>query len=288
MALAAAVQMNSNDSVMDNLAKAEYFVSQAAALGAKLILLPENFALMGKSETAKLEIAEHKGGGKIQDSLSHWAKKYKIWIVGGTIPMISDDPNKAFATTFVWDHHGKVVGRYNKIHLFDVKVKPGIEEYKESSTIYPGEFTQEHLQCIDSPIGKIGLSICYDLRFPELYRKLLEMGAEVFMLPAAFTRITGHAHWEVLLRARAIENVCYVVASAQVGQHPNGRETYGHSMIIDPWGKIIAEEKEGEGLIVKSDEKLKGGEGLIMEDIDLEYLHEIRSRLPVESHRKIK
>ncbi len=307
MALVAAAQMNSNDSVEDNLEKVENYVSQASKLGAKLITLPENFAFMGKEEKDKFAIAEKLGMGPIQSKMSSLAKQYHIWIVGGTMPILEErqsseekysfeetlslkqvhhlekeqrdfpstksqqENRRVYSTSWVWDHTGQAVAHYNKIHLFDVKVRPGIEEYSESKTVIPGE--ANHIVCVDSPIGKIGLSVCYDLRFPELYRKLLQKGAEILMIPSAFTVVTGQAHWEVLLRARAIENGCFVVAAAEVGQHPSGRITYGHSMIIDPWGKIMALEKEGEGLL--------------MAEIDLAYLKDIRARLPMALHRKI-
>lgn len=265
----AALQMTSTHIVEENLDLVARYVSQAANLGAEVLVLPENFALMGKTEKQKFEHAESPEKGPIQQKIKELAKTHGIWIVAGTMPMLSDSEHKVFNTTWVYDNHGKTVARYDKIHLFDVKVKPGVEEYTESSTVFPGK----NLVCVDSPVGKLGLSICYDLRFPELYRRLVKEGAEILLVPSAFTVPTGIAHWEVLLRARAIENVCYVVAPAQVGEHTSGRLTYGHTMIIDPYGKILAEEKENGGLI--------------MVDLDLDYQKEIRERLPVLHHRKI-
>lgn len=269
MGLIAAVQMTSTHNLEENLAAVKAWVHQAAKVGAKLVVFPENVALMPLSESEKTTVAEKPAEGLIQKTFEELAKENNIWIVGGTIPMQSPDKNKVFSTTWVWNDQGKAIARYDKIHLFDVKVEPGVEEYLESNTVMPGT----DWVAVDSPVGKLGLSVCYDLRFPELYRKLLEKGAELLLVPSAFTVPTGEAHWEVLLRARAIENGAYVVAPAQVGVHSNGRRTYGHSMIVDPWGKILAEEKTGEGLLVA--------------EIDLNYLRQIRDKLPMVQHRKI-
>ncbi len=284
MGLIAAVQMTSNNKVSENLAAVVKWVSQAAILGAQVVVLPENVALMGKNESDKFAIAEEPFKGPIQDKLREIAVQNNVWIVAGTIPIkISElgitksgnpesgiSEQKVASTSWVYNNKGETIARYDKIHLFDVKVRPGQEEYQESKTVFPGN----KIVCVDSPVGKLGLSICYDLRFPELYRKLLDEGAEILLVPSAFTQITGEAHWEVLLRARAIENVCYIVAAAQVGTHPSGRKTFGHSMIVDPWGTVIAEDKDGEGLI--------------MTDIDLEYLKKTRERLPIVLHRRIR
>lgn len=267
----AALQMTSKDSVSVNLKTAERLIREAAALGASLLLLPENVAFMGQDEKDKLLIAEAPLHGPIQNFFAKLAHELKIWLIGGTIPIKTDAANRVHAACWVWDDRGQVVARYDKMHLFDVQLQSEQTEqtYAESKTIQPGH----ELVCFDSPLGKIGLSICYDLRFPELYRKLLSAGAEILVVPSAFTASTGQAHWETLLRARAIENLSYVIAADQVGTHPNHRSTWGHSMIIDPWGKILAELLEGEGVIVA--------------DIDLDYLNDIRRRFPATEHRRI-
>ncbi len=278
----AAIQMSSTDQVEDNLKTIERWVMEAAIRGASLVVLPENVAFMGKTEIDKLKIAEKFGTGLIQDFLANLARKLEIWLVGGTIPILveegqgqgqsqSYDPNRVYSTSLVWNNEGNIVARYDKIHLFDVQVQLKIEEYVESRTICPGN--EDNIVTVDSPLGKLGLSICYDLRFPELYRVLFAQGAEIMLVPSAFTAITGQAHWEPLLRARAIENFSYVLAPNQTGVHANGRTTYGHSMIVDPWGKILAECSEGEGIV--------------MAEIDLNYLNDLRRRFPVASHRRI-
>ena len=200
----------------------------------------------------------------IQDYLSKLTNKYKIWVIAGSLP-IKHSEYKVKASSLVFDDKGVIVARYDKIHLFDVKVSDE-ESHRESFTIEPGS----ELVVVDTPVGKVGLSICYDLRFPELYRQLVLKGAEIFTIPAAFTAVTGVAHWEVLLRARALENLCYVLAPNQGGKHDNGRNTYGHSMIVDPWGKIHKE--------------LDEGFGLISEDIDLLRLRQLRKQFPCNDH----
>jgi deaminated glutathione amidase len=269
----AALQMNSTADVAQNLKTVERLVIEAIEKGASLVVLPENVALVGKYDTDKLTIAEPFGKGYIQNYLSNLAKKYKIWIVGGTIPIVAEMGRRVSASCIVWDDTGQVQARYDKIHLFDVTVadkeKAHEEIYIESKTIAPGD----KLVTLDSPFGKLGLSICYDIRFPELYRKLNSSGAELLCIPAAFTETTGNAHWEILCRARAIENLSYVIASAQVGTHANGRKTFGQSMIIDPWGKILAH--------------LSSGEGAITADIDLTLLKAIREKFPVLQHKKL-
>lgn len=262
----AALQMTATDKVTDNLNTIARLVEKAVHQGAELVVLPENLAFMG-SEEERLKVREPAGSGPIQDFLAALAARLKIWIVGGTIPILTEDGARAYARCYVWDNLGKVAAFYDKIHLFDVRVTEQ-ESYEESKTTAAGKKGV----ALDTSVGKMGLSICYDLRFPELYRSLVQDGVEIFVVPSAFTAITGAAHWESLLRARAIENLSYVVAAAQTGTHVNGRKTFGHSMIIDPWGKILG--------------VLEAGEGVIVADIDLQYLAEVRKRFPALAHRK--
>lgn len=263
----AAIQMNSTAIVEENLNTVEKLIKVAADKKSLLAILPENVAILGKHEEDKLQCAETLGAGPIQDFISSLAKKYQIWIVGGTIPIKVENENRISASCMVWDDQGKMKAHYNKIHLFDVTVST--DAYNESKTIAPGK----DIVTVDSPIGKLGLSICYDIRFPELYRKLSAVGAEVLCIPAAFTKVTGSAHWEILCRARAIENLCYVLAAAQFGTHANGRSTYGHSMIVDPWGTVVA--------------CLPSGEGVIVADLNLDFLKETREKFPVLHHIKL-
>ena len=259
----AAVQMISSPSVADNLATARRLVAQAAAAGAQLVVLPEYWAIMGQQETDKLAHAEQPGSGPIQDGMAQMARQHGIWLIGGTLPLISGEEGKVLNTTLVYDPQGEPAGRYDKIHLFGFT--RGTESYNESRTIVPGA----HVRAIETPFGRVGLSICYDLRFPELYRAMGDCA--LIVVPAAFTHTTGSAHWEVLLRARAIENQCYVLASAQGGLHPNGRRTWGHSMLIDPWGEVKV--------------VLPEGEGVVSGEIDLEFLAGVRESLPALAHR---
>ena len=259
----AAIQMISSPSVEDNLATARRLVAQAAAGGAQLVVLPEYWAIMGKQETDKLAHAEHPGSGPIQDGMAQMARQHGIWLIGGTLPLISGQEGKVLNTTLVYDPQGAPAGRYDKIHLFGFT--RGTESYNESRTIVPGA----QVRSIETPFGRVGLSICYDLRFPELYRAMGD--CVLIVVPAAFTHTTGSAHWEVLLRARAIENQCYVLASAQGGLHPNGRRTWGHSMLIDPWGEVKA--------------VLPEGEGVVSGEIDLVFLAGVRESLPALAHR---
>ncbi|PLY41947.1 acyltransferase [Janthinobacterium sp. ROICE36] len=259
----AAIQMISSPSVEDNLATARRLVAQAAAGGAQLVVLPEYWAIMGKQETDKLAHAEQPGSGPIQDGMAQMARQHGIWLIGGTLPLISGAEGKVLNTTLVYDPQGESAGRYDKIHLFGFK--RGTESYNESRTIVPGA----QVRTIEMPFGRVGLSICYDLRFPELYRAMGDCA--LIVVPAAFTHTTGSAHWEVLLRARAIENQCYVLASAQGGLHPNGRRTWGHSMLIDPWGEVQA--------------VLPEGEGVVSGEIDLAFLAGVRESLPALAHR---
>lgn len=265
----AAVQMASGPNVNANLLETARLIAQAADAGAGLVVLPENFALMGLVETDKVELREQPGAGPMQEFLARQADRHGIWLVGGTVPMSCDNPAKVRAACVVFDDHGQPVARYDKIHLFDVQVVDTHERYTESETIEPG---MEPV-VIDSPFGRLGLTVCYDLRFPELYRALLDQGMEVIALPAAFTAITGKAHWESLVRARAIENLCYVAAAAQGGYHVNGRETHGDSMIVDPWGVIL--------------DRLPRGSGVVIGEVDLKRLANTRSHFPSLAHRRL-
>lgn len=267
-AIVAAIQMASSPNVGANLLEAERLLEKAASQGAKLAVLPENFALMGKAESDKLAVAEPDGKGPIQEFLSRTAERLKLWLVGGTFPIQSRE-GKVRAACLVYDDKGRRVGRYDKIHLFDVSV-PGTEErYQESNTIDAGE----QPLVVDTPLGRLGLSVCYDLRFPELYRQMAEIGTDLLAVPAAFTARTGVAHWEVLVRARSVENLCYSVAANQGGFHLNGRETFGHSMIVDPWGKVLA--------------CLPQGAGVVTAEYDPDRLKNVRMAFPVLEHRKL-
>ena len=265
----AAIQMASGTNVSANLIEASKQITSAAQAGAKLIVLPENFAVMVFKDADQIKIAEEDGTGPIQDYLSEQAKKNKVWLISGTIPIKSALENKVYAACLVYNEKGERVSRYNKIHLFDVHLEITNETYNESETLEAGN----EVVVVDTPFGKVGIAVCYDLRFPELFRQLVLRGAEIIVLPSAFTASTGKAHWEVLLRARAIENLCYLVASAQGGYHVNGRETYGDSMVIDPWGTIM--------------DRLPHGSGYIIADIDINSLHKLRQNFPVLKHRKI-
>ena len=244
----AAVQMTSGLDVAANLATATRLVREAAEAGACLVVLPENFAFMGRSEAERRGIVEAAGRGPIQDAIAGAARSAGAWVVAGTTPIaVEGDPRPANAC-LVYDADGSQVARYDKIHLFDVDIPGRDEGYRESANAAPGADPV----VVDTPAGKVGLTVCYDLRFPELYRRLVEQGAEIFTVPAAFTAPTGRAHWEVLLRARAIEDQCFVVAAAQSGFHPNGRETYGDSMIVDFWGRVLRRRPRGTGVVAAS------------------------------------
>ena len=264
----AAIQMASSPKVSANLLEAGRLIQTAAQQGAKLVVLPENFALMGLKETDKLEIAESDGVGPIQDFLSKTAKTEKVWLIGGTLP-IRAGSGKVRASCLVFNDKGQRVGRYDKIHLFDVNVPGSDERYEESATIEPGEDPL----VLETPFGRLGLSVCYDVRFPELYRRLTRAGMDVLAVPSAFTARTGSAHWEVLVRARAIENLCYVIAPNQGGFHKNGRETFGHSMIVDPWGAVLS--------------SLSQGAGVITAEFDPERLKKVRAAFPALDHTRL-
>lgn len=270
MSKCAAIQMASSPNISSNLIEAERLIADASGQGVKLVALPENFALMGQLETDKIHQKEPDGSGPIQDFLAKTAKKYAIWIIAGTLP-ITDTKNdqKVFSSCLIYNDQGERVARYDKIHLFDVHI-PGSEEvYRESDTVSNGSTPL----VIDSPFGKLGIAICYDLRFPELFRTLQEQGMEILIIPSAFTEKTGAAHWELLLRARAVENLCYIIAPNQGGFHINGRQTYGHSMIIDPWGTMLNCKKINAGFVSA--------------EIDLVRLHKTRESFPVLQHRQI-
>ncbi len=245
MTRVAAIQMTSCANVARNLAVAGELLRQARAQGAAVAVLPENFAFMGRGEADKLAVAETHGSGPIQAFLAEQARMHGLWIVGGTFPLKVPDEPRVAAACLVFDDAGREVARYDKIHLFDVDVPGKLESHRESKAVRPG--TQ--VVTVDTPAGRLGLAICYDVRFPELFRELLQQGAEWFTLPSAFTVPTGRAHWELLLRARAVENLCYLVAPAQVGFHENGRKTHGDSMIVEPWGGILARLPRGTGVI---------------------------------------
>ena len=264
MAKVALAQMVSSTNIAENLKQAEQLMIHAREEQAELVVLPENFAFMGFKNTDKLECAEIFGQGPIQEKISHLAKRLGLWVIAGTIPL-KGNGTKVRASSIVYDDQGLAVARYDKIHLFDVQVSAE-ETHQESATIEPGT----ELVVIDTPVGKIGLSVCYDLRFAELYQQLQARGAQLFTVPSAFTAVTGLAHWDILLRARAIENLCYVLAPNQGGCHENQRATYGHSMIVDPWGTVMAQKEQGTGVVIA--------------DIDLSKLQQIRRQFPCIDH----
>ncbi|MFU2487443.1 carbon-nitrogen hydrolase family protein [Thauera sp. WH-1] len=259
----AAIQTVSGPGVDANLAAVAPLIAEAAAAGARVVALPEYFPLISSDEGAKVRIRECEGAGPLQDFLAETARRHGVWLVGGTIPLRAEVAGKVRNSTLVFDDEGRRVARYDKIHLFSFQ--RGEERYDEAATIEPGET----VRCFDSPAGRTGLSVCYDLRFPELFRAMGEV--ELIILPAAFTYTTGRAHWETLLRARAIENQCYLMAPAQGGRHPNGRVTWGHSMIIDPWGEVLACRDEGEGVVIA--------------DLDPARIAAVRESLPALRHR---
>lgn len=266
----AAIQMTSTTNLDKNLNYAEALIKEASDNQAKIIVLPEMFAIVGNNLHDKLKVKEEFGSGVIQSFLKDKAKKYNVWIVGGTIPInVQGDPTKIRAASLVYDNSGNCVARYDKIHLFDVNLSSN-EAYNESFSTEPGD----KVVVVETPYGNIGLAVCYDIRFPELFREMANKGAQIITLPSAFTMKTGKAHWEILLRARAIENFTYIVAAAQGGTHENGRDTYGHSMIIEPWGEVM----------VAQDQSVPG---VIYADIDLNHLEDIRKQIPVLNHQRL-
>ncbi len=278
MPLAAVIQMNSTSQVDDNLAIARALLESASRRGAVLAALPENFAIMGKTESDKLAVAEDDQddcrGGPIQEWLSKTARELNLWIIGGTVPIRAGE--KVAAACLTIDAKGQRRARYDKMHLFDVDVRTEDEgrrneRYRESATIVAGHTPV----VVDTPLGRVGLAVCYDMRFPELFRHLVKQGAQVLSMPAAFTVPTGQAHWDVLLRARAIENLCYVLAPAQVGIHASGRETYGNALIVDPWGVVID----------RVDNQVTGGAGIALAKIDTDAQAHVRETFPALQHR---
>ncbi|MEH6470886.1 MAG: carbon-nitrogen hydrolase family protein [Halopseudomonas sp.] len=264
----AVIQLVSGSDWQHNLERAGYWIAQAAAGGAKLVVLPENFAVFNTSELVERGQQEVDATGPIRQFISQLARKHQLWIVAGSLPVVSDDGRRVRAACFVVDDQGVEQARYDKIHLFDVDVADSQGSYRESDQIEPGS----QLVLLETPVGRLGLSICYDLRFPELYQKLVEQGAQLISVPAAFTQTTGAAHWEVLLRARAIETQCYVLAANQGGVHSSRRETFGHSMVVDPWGELLGCQEKGEGML--------------MAEIDLEKLNQRRQQMPIQAHRR--
>jgi predicted amidohydrolase len=262
----AALQMVSTPSVERNLESARALIEQAALEGAELAVLPEYFCLMGQSDRDKLAVAEAPGDGPIQRMLADSARRHRLWLVGGTLPLASGETGRVMNANLVFSPQGEQVARYDKIHLF--RYDNGREQYDEGRTLKAGA----------APVAfaagdwRVGLSICYDLRFPELYRALMTPPCDLLCVPSAFTHPTGSAHWEVLLRARAIENQCYVVAAAQGGRHENGRRTFGHSLVVDPWGEVVAMRPEGEGVVVA--------------EMKRERIAEVRRQLPALEHRR--
>ena len=269
MGRVAAIQMTSGHVVADNLAAAAALLREAKEAGAEVACLPENFCFIGLKDADKLRVAEPDGDGVVQSFLSTTARDLKMWILGGTIVLRGDSESRVANTSLLIDADGRRVARYDKIHLFDVTIPGRNEQYLESRHVTPGSATV----LADTPVGRLGMSVCYDMRFPEMYRDLVSQGAEWLAMPAAFTVPTGQAHWETLLRARAIENLCYVVAPAQWGTHSSGRETYGDSIIIDYWGQVLS--------------RLAKGTGVITADIDLAKQHESRLRFPALENRRL-
>ena len=261
----AAIQMAAGSNVSANLKETGRLVDMAASQGAKLVALPEYFCIMGMKDTDKVAVREQPGSGPIQDFLSETARRLGIWLVGGSVPLASSVSDKVHNSCLVYDDSGKQVARYDKIHLFGLQL--GNERYAEEKTIKAGN----KVVTLESPFGRIGLSICYDLRFPELYRAMGKV--DIILAPSAFTATTGKAHWETLIRARAIENLAYVIAPAQGGYHVNGRETHGDSMIVDPWGVVL--------------DRLPRGSGVVMANINPEYQASLRNSLPALDHRTL-
>ena len=261
----AAIQMRVGPEVPVNLKEAARLIDIAVTKGAKLVVLPEYFCIMGMKDADKVMLREEEGSGPIQDFLSRTAKSHGIWLVGGSVPLLSSRPDKVRNSCLVYDDSGKQVARYDKIHLFNLKF--GKEHYAEEETIEAGT----KVVTLESPFGRIGLSICYDLRFPELYRSMEKV--DIILAPSAFTSFTGKAHWEILVRARAIENMAYMIAPAQIGRHINGHETYGDSMIVDPWGVIL--------------DHLPKGPGVVLANINPSYQKNLRNSFPALKHRTL-
>ena len=266
----AAVQMVSTANVEQNLRVAAELIDEAVGRGARLVVLPEYFCLMGMRERDKVALREPIGKGPIQEFLGEQAVRGRIWLIGGTLPLAAADPDRIFNSVLVYDPAGRRVARYDKIHLFSFR--HGDEAYDEARTIVPGREAVSVRCSFGETLLQVGLSVCYDLRFPELYRRL--QPTDLIVVPAAFTATTGQAHWEALLRARAIENLCYVLACAQGGRHENGRATFGHSMLIDPWGEVLAVRPSGAGVVL----------GMV----DPARIAACRASLPALAHRVLK
>jgi len=265
----AAIQLASGSNVSANLLETERLAEAAAKQGAQMIVLPENFAFMGSSCNDANALREEAGDGPLQTFLSQLATRLGIWIVGGTIPLEAEHAAKWRAACTVYDDQGRQVGRYDKQHLFDVNLVESDEQFIESESIEAGD----RVLVLNSPVGRLGIAVCYDLRFPEIFRAMVDRGVEVIALPSAFTAITGRAHWETLVRARAIENLAYVIAAAQGGFHVASRETYGHSVVVDPWGTKLAERERGNGCVIA--------------EIDPEFQQTTRRNFPCLDHRRL-
>ncbi|HED34159.1 MAG TPA: carbon-nitrogen hydrolase family protein [Gammaproteobacteria bacterium] len=269
MSKVAAIQMTSGSNIQANLDEAAKLIEQAASQGASLLVLPENFSQMPVTDQERVANAENFGDGPVQNFLATQAEKNNAWIVGGTVPLKSDDRARAYASCLLFDNQGAQVARYDKIHMFDVLIEESNETYHESATTVAGE----DVTVVDTPFGRLGLSVCYDLRFPELFRSMIDEGMEVCVIPSAFTAFTGQSHWEPLVRARAIENQCYVIAASQGGYHVNNRQTYGHSMVVNPWGNILG--------------SVGAGPGVVITDIDRDELLATRKNFQVLKHRRM-
>ena len=265
--VAAAIQMASGPNVSANLIEADRLLKEAAEAGAILAVLPENFAMLGRRDEERLSEAEPEGDGPLQQWLAQRARQYGLWVVGGTIPLQADG-QRCTGSCLVYDDQGERRARFDKMHLFDVTLPDSDERYHESASTRAGD----EVVVLDSPVGRLGIAVCYDLRFPELFRAMSAQGAEVFAVPSAFTVQTGRAHWELLNRARAVENLAWVIAGAQGGYHVDGRETWGHSMIVDPWGTVVAQKEQGGGVITSP--------------ISLDKNASLRQRFPVLDHRR--
>ncbi|MBI1733431.1 MAG: carbon-nitrogen hydrolase family protein [Gammaproteobacteria bacterium] len=270
MLRAAVIQMVSGADVGQNLACAADLIGQARAAGASFVALPEFFAIISPDEHAKLAIRESFGRGPLQDFLADRSRRHDIWLLGGTLPLTSEEPERVYNASLLFNPEGRCVARYDKMHLFDVHVdREGTEQYNESATMKHGA----QPVVAKTPFGNVGLSVCYDLRFPELYRGMLDEDTVMITAPSAFTARTGEKHWEMLLRARAVENLCFVIAPGQGGVHNERRTTWGHSMIVDPWGEILC--------------CVETGPGFACADLDFAALHELRRSFPALSHRRL-
>jgi len=262
------VQIASGPNVEANLLEINKYILKSKKLGADIVVLPENFAMMAEKDIMYLDIKEELGNGRIQDFISNEARKNDIWIIAGTIPIKSGKKDKVFSTCIAFDNKGDIVSSYNKVHLFDVDIVETKERYRESDIYLNGD----SIKVLDTPFCKIGLAVCYDLRFPELFRKLSDEDVDLICLPAAFTSITGKAHWEHLVKSRAIENLVYFATSAQGGYHINGRETHGNSMIVNPWGEVL--------------DIINNNSGIIISSIDLNAQNKLRKNFPCLDHKK--